>query len=248
MRMRMSRLFPLSNVPGGSVTVGCAPPALALLAIALVAGFAATAIASSFRPMPTTATEAFADGEHATVDGPVHNGVELTVDLPAKQHVRNFGAPADGKGLCVFASLSMASRWHHIPELMDVIHKLREGGGWPEKVDQTIKQYAPGLEYVQYEGTDPAVLDQAMAEDRAVCVTYGYGERYRENGQQVPTIYHMVMLVHLDGESAAILDNNFPATYEWMPRREFLRRWVHPDGRGWAVVLLRPPPPPPPHN
>ena len=45
--------------------------------------------------------------EKATVGGQIHNGVEIQIDLPASQHVRNFGAPADGKGLCVFATMTM---------------------------------------------------------------------------------------------------------------------------------------------
>lgn len=179
----------------------------------------------------------------AVVDGVIHDGTEIQIDLPSGQHVKNFGAPADGLGLCVFASMSMAARWHHVRELSDVIHKVKKGGGWPDKVSDVIKQYAPELDVVQYEGIDPSILDKALMEDRPACVTYGYGERY-----QMKTIYHMVMLVHLDSHSAAILDNNFPGTYEWMTREEFLRRWVHPSGKGWAYVMLAPPPPPVPHN
>lgn len=182
-------------------------------------------------------------GSAAVVDGPIHDGVEIQVDLPKSEHVKNFGAPADGKGLCVFASMTMAARWHHVRELADIIHKVNEGGGWPEKVDGVFKQYAPGLKYVQYEGTDPAILDKALGEDRPACVTYGYGERY---GMQ--TIYHMVLLVHIDAKWAVVLDNNFPGTFEWMERGEFLKRWVHPSGKGWAYVMLVPPPPPAPHN
>lgn len=182
-----------------------------------------------------------ADG--AVVDGNVHNGVELQIDLPASQHVKNFGAPLDNKGLCVFASMTMAARWHNVRPLFDVIHKIDRGGGWPDKVDGVFKKYAPHLRYVQYQGTDPAMLDKALSEGRPACVTYGYGERYR-----MQTIYHMVMLVHLDSEWAAILDNNYTGTYEWMPRQEFLRRWVHPSGTGWAYVMLAPTPPPVPHN
>ena len=181
--------------------------------------------------------------DKAEVAGNSYNGVEVEIDLPASEHVRNFGAPADGKGLCVFASMTMAGRWHNVRALFDVIHRINEGGGWPEKVDQVFKQHAPDLRYVQYEGTDPSILDKALSEGRIACVTYGYGERY-----QMQTIYHMVCLVHLDAKYAAILDNNFPGTYEWMPREEFLRRWVHPSGKGWAFVMLAPPPPPVPHN
>src|SRR3954453_13356104 len=62
--------------------------------------------------------------DSAVVDGPVHDGVEIEVDLPTKQHIRNFAMPPgpSGKGLCVFASMTMAARWHHVRELSDVVH------------------------------------------------------------------------------------------------------------------------------
>lgn len=182
-------------------------------------------------------------GDKAVVDGPVHDGVEIACDLPKEQHVKNFGAPADGKGLCVFASMDMLARWHNIVPLIDVIHKVKEGGGWPEKVDKVIKEHANAVKFIQYEGTDPAILDDAFAERRAACVTYGRGERY--NGQ---TIYHMVLLLHLDQKWACVVDNNFPGTYEWMSRDEFLKRWKHPSGKGWAYTFLESPPPPIPRG
>ena len=67
--------------------------------------------------------------DKATVDGQTHNGVELQIDLPESQHVKNFGAPADGKGLCVFASMTMAARWHHVRQLSDIIHKINVHNG-----------------------------------------------------------------------------------------------------------------------
>jgi hypothetical protein len=179
----------------------------------------------------------------AVVDGPTHDSTEVECDLPPEQHVKNFGAPADGKGLCVFASMSMLARWHHQLALSDVIHKVQEGGGWPEKVDQVLKQYSPSTKYLQYEGVDPKILDEAMARRAAACVTYGYGERYK-----MQTIYHMVLLVHLDQKFACIVDNNFPGTYEWMSRDEFLKRWKHPGGQGWAFTFLESPPPPIPRS
>lgn len=179
--------------------------------------------------------------EHAVVDGPVHDGVAVTVDLPVEQHVKNFGAPQDKMGLCVFASMDMAARWHACRELVDVIHKLKSGGGWPEKVDRVFKEFGPEVKYVQYEGISPDILDRAMASRTPACVTYGYGERYGGT-----TIAHMVLLVHLDEKYAAIVDNNFPRTWEWMSRKEFLKRWIHPGHKGWAYVMLEPPPPPVP--
>ena len=178
----------------------------------------------------------------AVVDGPIHDGVEVQVDLPESQHVRNFGAPRDNLGLCVFASLTMMARWHNINQLSDVIHKVEYGGGWPDKVQEIVQRYAPGTTVLNYQGDDAAILDRAMAEGKAVGVTYGYGERYAR------PISHMVMLVYFDQGGAAILDNNFPGTYEWMSRAEFLRRWKHTDGYGWACILLAPPPVPVPTN
>jgi hypothetical protein len=171
---------------------------------------------------------------------PAYQGVEVINDLPRSQHVKNRAAA--GLGCCVFAAMDMDARYHNVRELVGVIDKISVGGGWPEKVDRVIKEYAPGLEYVQYTGTDPAILDQAMAEGRPCCVTYGYGERYHSS------IQHMVLLVHLDGNLACIIDNNFPGTWEWMPRDEFLYRWVHPNRSAWAYAFLVPGPPPPPSN
>jgi len=81
--------------------------------------------------------------DKAAVDGPVHDGVEIQIDLPTGQHVRNFGAPVDNKGLCVFASMTMAGRWHNVRSLFDVIHRINEGGERclvaPERVAQRMQ-------------------------------------------------------------------------------------------------------------
>lgn len=180
------------------------------------------------------------------INGPVHEGHRVQVDLPEDEHVKNFGAPKPPHaGLCVFATMDMMARWHHVAELIGIIHKLQEGGGWPEKVDQVVKHFAPSLKYIQYEGTSPEILDKAMARRIAVGVTFGFSDRYKgPDGRVLEYIYHMVLLVYMDEKRACILDNNFPGTYEWMARAEFLRRWAHPTGKGWAYLFLVPPPPP----
>jgi hypothetical protein len=79
-----------------------------------------------------------------------------------------------------------------------------------------------------------------MKTDRMPFVTYaGRDDFYRGR------VAHMVSLAHLDGERAAIVDNNRPGIWLWMTRAEFLSRWRDFDG-GWAGVLLDPPPPPHP--
>jgi hypothetical protein len=180
-------------------------------------------------------------------NGPVHDGTEVTVDLPLTQRVHNKGG-TDGSGLCVFATLDMIARYQNIKPLIGIMERMSKeerGGGWPEKVDAMIAKYGLGqqIDIVQYQGVDPAILDLAMKTGRPVGLTYGYGEFY---GNQ--TIAHMVMLVHLDAEKAAILDNNDEKRITWMSRKEFLRRWSWPHNQGWAYVLLAPPPPPAPRN
>lgn len=180
--------------------------------------------------------------DRAVVDGPTHDGVEVACELPNGEHMKNVGG-RDGAGLCVFTSIEHSGRFQNVPALRGFQQHMRQepGGGYPEKVDAMMKKYAPGVPYVQYSGNDPAVLDLAIRTGRMPGVTYGYGERY--GGR----IAHMVNLVALTDKAAAILDNNFPGTYEWMSRDEFLRRWKM-GGGGWAVVLLAPPPPPVPVN
>jgi hypothetical protein len=96
-----------------------------------------------------------------------------------------------------------------------------------------LAKYAPGVQYVQYEGNDPAILKAAIASGRMVGVTYnGHDPHYRSS------IAHMVTLCHLDDRWAVITDNNFPEdnAFVWMSPAEFYSRW---KGGG------APPPPPP---
>lgn len=184
-------------------------------------------------------------GERAQVGGRTDpaTGRPLMIDLTRSQHLKNL---PDGGGCCVFASMDMNARWLDLEPLIGVLND-RLGGGYPQKVDEVIARRWPGFTaYAQGEG-EPGVrlMDWALRTGRAACVTYGYGERYGSR------ISHMVLLVHLEPEGpnarAAILDNNFPGTYEWMSRREFLRRW-RLGGGGWSYCFFSAPPPPIPTN
>ena len=181
----------------------------------------------------------------AWVGGPKYqDGTEVTCDLPHDTWLKNVGG-RDGLGLCVFTSLAHSARWQNERRLEDFQDKMRSemGGGWPDKVDEMIRKYAPGVQYLQYEGNDTKILDLAIKTGRMPSVTYGYSERY---GGPVP---HMVNLLHLDERLACVLDNNFvkPNELEWMEREEFLKRWKM-GGGGWAVVLLNPTPTPVPRS
>lgn len=183
-------------------------------------------------------------GAFVPSESPVLNGKRATADIPTGQHIRNVGG-SDGAGLCVFTSAEVAARWQNVPELAGFQQWMRRrpGGGWPEKLDRMVAQYArergvPPPGYVQHTGGDEEFLTLALKTGRMPAVTYaGRDDFYRGS------IAHMVNLVHLDGVDACVVDNNRPGVFVWMSRDEFLSRWRSMNG-GWAFVLLAPPPPP----
>lgn len=186
-----------------------------------------------------------AAADFTPVSVPELNGVKATVDLPAARHIKNVGG-SDGAGLCVFTSVQHSADWQNVRTLDGFREWMRRrpGGGWPQKLDQMLRQFCaekgvPVPPYVQHTGGDESFLALALRTDRMPAVTYaGRDDFYRGR------VAHMVSLAHLDNTSAAIIDNNRPGVWLWMTRSEFLSRWRDFDG-GWAVVLL--PPPPPPH-
>ena len=169
---------------------------------------------------------------------------EIQIDLPGSQQMKNTGGK-DGAGLCVFTSIEHSGRWQNVDSILGLQQKMtrEQGGGYPSKVEKMLAKYCDGAQYLQYEGSDPALIKLALTTGRMPSVTYGYSPRY--SGK----IAHMVNAVHLTERWAAILDNNFPGDtkYEWMTPAEFKKRWVS-GGGGWAVVLLSPPPLPIPIN
>lgn len=172
---------------------------------------------------------------------------EVMTDLPRHQHLRNL---PNGGGCCVWASHDMMSRYHAFRPMIGVLND-KLGGATPQDVERCFKRRAPGFSnYVNVQGKDTVeLMDWAMRTGRMVCVTYDYGERYKSPGNPSGNIAHMVCLLHLDpadveNPRACILDNNFPGTWEWMSRTEFLRR--HQRRFPWAVAYLLPPPPPVP--
>lgn len=176
--------------------------------------------------------------------------VEIAADLPARLHLKNIGG-SDGAGLCVFTSLSHSALWQGIAVLCDFrdwMHKY-PGGGYPQKVSAKIKQICAerGVaepSYIQVQGADIEILKLACKSGRMPGVTYSYSPTGRYGGQGID---HMVSLVYCDDRWAAVLDNNYPGSYEWMPTATFRQVYTRRGG-GWAVIFLAPMPPAPPHN
>jgi len=108
---------------------------------------------------------------------------------------------------------------------------FREGGGYPQKVDEMLKLYCreKGVTiplYVQHSGGDESFLELALRTDRMPSVTYsGLDDFYRDSRGRPARISHMVSLAHLDSKIAAIIDNNRPNYWIVMTRQEFLTRW-----------------------
>jgi hypothetical protein len=172
----------------------------------------------------------------------------LVCDLPASERKKNIASK--GLGCCVFRSIDYAARWQQVPELYDLPEQLVKagipGGGYPEKVDEVMKQFAPGASYIQDTSGDADILEAILKTGRMPCVTYN-GHDCHYSG----TIAHMVCLPYFDRQTgwAVVSDNNFPSEtdFVWMSCDEFLKRWKGGSG-GWVYCLLHAPPPPVPHN
>lgn len=194
-------------------------PALFLLlsSTALVGGNLVSAVRSSPQAIdPETAREAICD-------------------LPSERHVRNIRGK-DGTGCCVWASGQMMADWHDFKPFASILSD-KLGGAHSGSVEAAFKRKAPGFKgYVQAQGRDSMELcDWAARTGRIACVTYG------------PS--HMVIMVHLDAAGtpnprAAVIDNNRPGEWLWMPRAEFIAK--HQQGGAWSYALLTSPPPPVP--
>lgn len=187
------------------------------------------------------------------INGLAHNGVEITCDLPGSQHIKNIGSHIDGAGMCVFSSIEMAALHAGMEQMRGWRNWCAErfsGGGWPERVDDyldkwfTAKKISP-IPYIQYQGKNPeTVLDLCEKTGRMAGITYGYSPRY--GGK----IQHMTDLVMFNKDFGVVLDNNFPGEdrYEWVARKELIRRTIYPNKSAWVFVWLHPGPPPSPKN
>jgi hypothetical protein len=202
----------------------------------------------------------------SAVGGKEYQGEQITVDLPLERMITNIGSKVDGAGMCVMTSIEQAGTYQGIRGIQGLRDWCAKypGGGYPEKVEQQIKQYyaekkLPEPGFLQYTGPDPeAVLDLIEKTGRAACVAYGYSPRYGG------PINHMIYLAKAGGKYGCVVDNNLiggikndeTSRYEWMTREELIARMKTQSDRfrrpvksdAWVFVWLEAPPPAVPFN
>jgi hypothetical protein len=155
--------------------------------------------------------------------------VLITAYLPLNQRMFNRGG-SDGAGLCVYTSVTMAARYQREERLLGLreYSEKRAGGSWPEKLARDIETVAPGVPWLNYEGSSFEVVKAALASERMASIS-------------IPG--HMLNVVYADDRWVCLLDNNDiydrstkrDSKLIWLTPAEFRRKWT-----GWAVVLLKP--------
>lgn len=152
------------------------------------------------------------------------------VNVPPTDRQENWTYRNPQNGSCVHASFLTLLRWQGRRDFAEYWRSRYPGGGesagtFGAKLD------AEGVRYAVTTNGDVGFLEWACRTRRGACVTSHRGN-------------HMETLVHLDHESAALIDNNFPGKFRWLPREQFLREWR--DGQngpltgngGWAFTPI----------
>lgn len=151
---------------------------------------------------------------------PAANKERPVINPPAKDRQKNWlGNKREGS--CVWASTITLLRWQGRYNTAYYIRNKYENGEWPD--DWARKMESEGLRYAFVTNGDVKFLEWACRTRRGAAVTIMGGA-------------HMVNLVHLDSNSACLLDNNNPVRYRWVSRAAFLAEWKASHGWGLSVV------------
>lgn len=124
-------------------------------------------------------------------------------------------------GSCVHASLITLLKWQG--QYDDAAKWRRDfgGGEWADGLAK--KMESRGIRYAYVTNGDASFLEWACKTRRGCGITVKSGA-------------HMVTLVHLDKEWAAILDNNDVSKFTWIPRDKLIAEWK--SSFGWAVTPI----------
>ncbi len=175
-----------------------------------------------------------------TYQGP--DGRWIRCDMTMNLFMRNTGG-SDGAGLCVFTSIQHSVHYQGLG--LYGFRKFMEskpGGGWPQKVDRMLKEFASARNlrippYRHLYGLQ-SINEVKMAVNKGYMVCTTWGTDYSHYGGQ--TIAHMVNMVYLDDEWGAILDNNFINEFLWVKRPSFDKYVAWTGGRNdgaWFIIF-----------
>lgn len=129
---------------------------------------------------------------------------------------------SNGSGSCVHATVITLLRWQGRYQM--AAHWRKTYGSGETADDLAAKFDREGIRYAfTYGEDDVEFLEWACSTRRGCGVTVQGG-------------VHMIALVHLDDKWAAILDDNAPDHYNWVPRERFLSEWK--ASNSWAVTVV----------
>jgi hypothetical protein len=168
------------------------------------------------------------------------------VDFDPDLWFKNIGSRIDGAGMCVFTAaefMFLQLGMNEFKGFRDWCAAKYPGGGYPSKLAKCVKEFCaakhiPEPELRQYEGSDPAFVQTALANGWMPGVTLFHSPRYGAG-----KIYHMTNCVLMNGQFVEIQDNNFKPI-EVCGFEEGLRR-IKDNGQYWSFVIVGHPAPPP---
>jgi len=144
------------------------------------------------------------------------NDERPTVNIPLVLRQENWGG-----GSCVHASIVSLFRWQGRYNTANFWRSKYSGGASPGSFASKLD--ANGIRYAYVTNGDVKFLEWACSTRRGCGITVMGG-------------VHMVTLVHLDDEWAAILDNNNVSKFKWIPRETLIAEWQ--ASAGWAVTPI----------
>jgi hypothetical protein len=156
-----------------------------------------------------------------------------TINLPVECREHNWVDPITLEGSCSHATSVMLLRWQMHEDLASEWRNKYSGGDWADDSWNPIHNHAQkfdneGIDFAYTIG-DVDFLDWALSTRRGCGLTVRGGS-------------HAVLLVHLDNEWAAIIDNNDISEIKWVPRDRLISEWKNSIGWSWTPVYSPAPP------
>jgi len=165
------------------------------------------------------------------IENPRNNAVRMerpAVNVPLMLRQSNWlGNRREGS--CVHAAMISLFRWQGRPVTAD--YWRRAYGNGESSGSMAAKLDCEGIRYAQVTNGDVAFLTWACQTRRGCAIVIRGGA-------------HMVVLVHFDAKSAALLDNNRVDKFIWLSRETLVEEWR--ASGGWAITPVYTPAAPPP--